>query len=92
MLWQLLQHIASGQSNTITSLAAKLHTTPAMITLLAERLVALGYLQESAPSTTCAPNAPSSAHCAGCSGCLLATPQRIWSVTEKGLRSAQTPR
>lgn len=88
MLWQLLQHIASGQSNTIAGLAAKLHTTPAMITLLAERLVALGYLQESAPSTTCSPNS-SSPHCAGCSGCLLAAPQRIWSITEKGLRAAQ---
>jgi hypothetical protein len=89
MLLQLLRHIASGQSNTIASLAAELKTTPAMITILAERLVTLGYLQESTP-TTCDPS--STSHCARCSGCLLAAPQRIWSVTEKGLQASQSPR
>lgn len=88
MLHKFLKRIARGQPVTIAGLAAELDTTPGMVTLLAEQLVALGYLQESSPST-CLPDSTSPAHCAGCSGCLLAAPQRLWSVTEKGRQAAK---
>lgn len=86
MLQRLLNLLASGKPQTVSSLAATLNMPEAIIHQMTRQLVQLGYLQES--GTCSEPPAEVSSHCSDCSGCLLVGPQHIWALTEKGLRAA----
>lgn len=84
---RLLQILASGKPQTISSLAERLNVSEGVIHLMTAQLVQLGYLQD-ADSCSVQPG-QAGAGCQSCAGCLLAAPQHTWALTEKGLKAAR---
>ena len=85
MLRKLLQQVAEGGVRTRAGLARKLGVSEGLVEQMLEDLARMGYLK------------PVEGDCASqCTGCPLArtcavgTPARIWALTEKGQKAAES--
>ena len=85
MLKELLRLVAQGDVRTRVELARKLGVSEGLVEQMLEDLARMGYLK------------PVEGDCASqCTGCPLArtcavgTPARIWALTEKGQKAAES--
>ena len=82
MLEALLKLVAEGGARSIQDLAGRLGVSPAMVEAMLDDLTRLGYLR--------ALGGDCGGQCATCpvGGCAVAGANRLWSLTEKGIRAA----
>ena len=85
MLRELIGVIAEGQAHSQVELARRLGVSEGLVEQMLEDLARMGYLK------------PVEGDCASqCTGCPLArtcavgTPARIWALTEKGQKAAES--
>ncbi len=85
MLARLLHLVAEGGVHSYEDLAERLLVSPSLLEAMLAELARLGYLKAVADGCE--------GRCAGCpvGGCAVATPGRIWVLTEKGSRVAGRP-
>jgi len=79
MLERLLELLRAGGTRRVSDLARELETTPALVQLMLDELVRLGYLRRVAGSCD--------AHCGSCSLdglCATGAGGQIWTLVEKG--------
>ena len=84
MLKEVLKKIAAGEILSLKELAESLGLSENMLKAMLEDLERMGYLTSRAPD--CA------FRCEGCplrSSCKVAGVERIWFITEKGLKVAR---
>ena len=81
MLQRLLEELDRHDFIDTTTLAEKLEVSPALLSLMANQLCQIGYL-EAAQAENCSPEGCSS--CASAKGCLIKAPGRSWFLSEKG--------
>ena len=85
MLRKLLRFIAEGGTHTKTELARELGVSEDLVERMLADLARMGYLNP--VEGDCA------SQCAACplaSTCAVGTPTRIWALTEKGQKAAES--
>ena len=82
MLEDVLKIVAQGGIHSYDDLAERLSISQPLLEMILEDLARLGYLR--AVGSSC------DHQCASCpiGSCSIAGPRRLWSLTEKGARSA----
>jgi len=84
LLKEVLKKIAAGEVLSLKELAESLGLSENMLKAMLEDLERMGYLTSRAPDCTF--------RCEGCplrSSCKVAGVERIWFITEKGLKVAR---
>jgi hypothetical protein len=83
MLTELLRWVAQGGVHSTATLAHELGVSEALLEQMTRDLVRLGYLKSVTGSCNSCPLA---------GGCLVSRTCRLWSLTEKGMQTADSAR
>ncbi len=86
MLREILKEIARRETISLKELAYSLGLSEEMLKAMLEDLERMGYLTSSVPEC--------SFRCEGCplkSSCKVTGVEKIWFITEKGLKAAKPP-